>query len=120
MLHIRTPALIICCLAAVLACAPSLASAAPTYPADFQEQPIVTGLTQPIAAEWAPDGRLFIAEKPGVLKVVPPGATTATTILDISGQVTRATTAACSTSRSTRISTRTASSICSTSSSGTR
>ena len=87
MRHIRTSALIICCLAAVLACAPGLASAAPTYPADFQEQPIVTGLTQPIAAEWAPDGRLFIAEKPGVLKVVPSGGTTATTILDISGQV---------------------------------
>ena len=70
-----------------MACAPGVASAAPTYPADFQEQAIVTGLTQPVAAEWAPDGRMFIAEKPGVLKVVPPGATTATTILDISSQV---------------------------------
>jgi PKD repeat protein len=36
---------------------------------------------------WAPDGRLFVIEKPGRLKVVPPGGSTATTILDISSRV---------------------------------
>jgi len=36
---------------------------------------------------WAPDGRLFVIEKPGRLKVVAPGGTGATTILDISGRV---------------------------------
>jgi glucose/arabinose dehydrogenase/PKD repeat protein len=36
---------------------------------------------------WAPDGRLFVVEKPGRLKVVEPDDTTATTILDISSRV---------------------------------
>jgi PKD repeat protein len=36
---------------------------------------------------WAPDGRLFVIEKPGRLKVVPAGGSTATTILDISSRV---------------------------------
>jgi glucose/arabinose dehydrogenase len=63
------------------------ASAAVTYPADFQETTMVSGLTQPTAAEWAPDGRMFIAEKPGRVKVVQPGSSTAVTILDITSQV---------------------------------
>ena len=45
------------------------------------------GLTIPTTAAWAPDGRLFIAEKSGVLKVLDPGQASAATILDISGEV---------------------------------
>ena len=40
-----------------------------------------------MAVDWAPDGRAFIAEKPGRLKVVAPGAETATLLLDISDRV---------------------------------
>jgi glucose/arabinose dehydrogenase/PKD repeat protein len=47
----------------------------------------VAGLTEPTAMAWAPDGRLFIIEKPGLLKVVPPGGSEPTTILDISSRV---------------------------------
>ena len=36
---------------------------------------------------WAPDGRLFVIEKEGRLRVVPPGGSTPTTILDISSRV---------------------------------
>jgi hypothetical protein len=36
---------------------------------------------------WAPDGRLFVIEKPGRLKLVEPGGTSARTILDISSRV---------------------------------
>jgi glucose/arabinose dehydrogenase/PKD repeat protein len=50
----------------------------------------VGGLSDPMTMAWAPDGRLFIAEKPGRLKVVAPGGSTATTILDISSRVNHA------------------------------
>jgi glucose/arabinose dehydrogenase len=36
---------------------------------------------------WAPDGRMFVIEKEGRLKVVAPGGSTATTILDLSSEV---------------------------------
>jgi glucose/arabinose dehydrogenase len=60
---------------------------AASYPTGFEERTVVGGLTVPTAMAWAPDGRLFVIEKPGRLKVVAPGGTTATTILDISSQV---------------------------------
>ena len=69
------------------ACLPAASAHAATYPSGFEEETIVGGLTIPTTAAWAPDGRLFIAEKSGLLKVVNPGLSTATTILDISDQV---------------------------------
>ena len=49
---------------------------------------LASGLETPTAIDWAPDGRMFVTEKPGVLKVVTPGrAPEATTVLDISGHV---------------------------------
>jgi glucose/arabinose dehydrogenase/PKD repeat protein len=71
--------------AATVAGAPNAAAA--TYPPDFEEEPIVQGLTQPTMVAWAPDGRMFIAEKQGVLKVVAPGASTATVVADYSARV---------------------------------
>ena len=40
-----------------------------TLPDGFQEQVMFTGLTQPTAIGLAPDGRVFIAEKGGAVKV---------------------------------------------------
>src|SRR5215471_2874711 len=37
--------------------------------APFQETPIFTGLTNPTAVRFAPDGRIFVAEQSGLLKV---------------------------------------------------
>ena len=71
---------------AVFLCAPAL-GAATTYPTGFEERPLVSGLTAPTAVAWAPDGRMFVIEQAGRLKVVAPGASTATTILDISNRV---------------------------------
>ena len=76
----------------VLAGALLLALTAPNaqaaiYQPGFEERTVVGGLTEPTAMAWAPDGRLFVIEKPGRLKVVEPGDTTATTILDISSRV---------------------------------
>lgn len=69
--------------------ASSAAAQAATYPAGFQEETLISGLTQPMAVEWTPDGRRIVIEKSGVVKVAAPGATTATPIdgLDLSARV---------------------------------
>ena len=52
------------------------------------EQSVVTGLNQPLAVEWSPDGRnLYIAEKGGVLKVARDGSSSASVAIDISDKV---------------------------------
>ena len=66
----------------MLLCVPATAGAA-TYPAGFEEQTIVAGLNQPTGTAWAPDGRMFVIEKGGLLKVVPAGGSTATTVQDL-------------------------------------
>lgn len=53
-------------LVAVLA--PSMVGAA-TLPPGFQENVAFTGLTQPTAVRFSSDGRVFVAEKRGVVKV---------------------------------------------------
>ena len=58
--------------AAILLCVPATAGAA-TYPAGFEERTIVSGLNLPTGIAWAPDGRMFVIEKGGLLKVVPAG-----------------------------------------------
>ena len=65
---------------------PGTASAA-TYPAGFQEESLVTGLTQPMAVDWTPDGRTLVLEKPGLLKVAAPGSKTAATVFDFRDRV---------------------------------
>jgi hypothetical protein len=45
------------------------ASYAATLPAGFQEETVFTGLSNPTAIEFASDGRIFVAEKRGVIKV---------------------------------------------------
>jgi glucose/arabinose dehydrogenase len=77
---------------AVAVVAAVLAHAAPAIAVDyadpsFGEQPLLYGLDFPVQATWAPDGRMFIAEKDGVVKVQNPGQPDATEILDISAKV---------------------------------
>ena len=43
--------------------------AAATLPSGFQESIVFSGLTNPTALRFAPDGRVFVAEKSGVIKV---------------------------------------------------
>ena len=40
-----------------------------TLPAGFQQGAVFTGLTQPTAVKFASDGRVFVAEKSGLIKV---------------------------------------------------
>jgi glucose/arabinose dehydrogenase len=60
--------------AAVAVITTLLVSAAPaaqgaTLPAGFQESTVFSGLTQPTVVRFAADGRVFVAEKRGVIKV---------------------------------------------------
>ena len=54
--------------AAVVITTPTTASAA-TLPAGFSESVVFSGLTQPTVVRFAKDGRVFVAEKRGVIKV---------------------------------------------------
>jgi glucose/arabinose dehydrogenase len=56
-------------------------------PSGFLDVPVTQGLTLPTAFDFAPDGRIFVAEKAGVVRVVENGLVLATPVLDVSGQV---------------------------------
>lgn len=45
-------------------------AAAATLPANFTESSLATGLASPTSMEFAPDGRLFVAEQGGRLRVI--------------------------------------------------
>src|SRR5213082_218535 len=71
---------------AALLCPPARAAA--TLPAGFDEQTLASGLTRPTAVAWAPDGRMFIAEKDGIVRVVDAsGNLLASPLIDISSEV---------------------------------
>src|SRR3954464_7953824 len=48
--------------------------AATTLPANFIESQIATGILSPISMTFAPDGRLFICEQYGTIRIVKNGA----------------------------------------------
>ena len=79
-------ALIAGVLVSVAGAAPAAAS---VYPAGFADTTIASGLTSPTAVTWAPDGRMFIAQKAGQVRVLPAGAQASQTVqlLDISSHV---------------------------------
>ena len=62
--------------------------AAPPTPTALNSETILSGLNQPTAIEWTPNGdRFFIAEKGGVIKVSQNGQVSNTPFIDISAQV---------------------------------
>src|SRR5215203_1094799 len=71
---------------AVLVFFANSARAVATLPPNFARSQVVGGLASPTAMEFAPDGRLFVAEQRGTLRVVKAGGKLAT-FLDISGSV---------------------------------
>jgi glucose/arabinose dehydrogenase len=57
------------CLAAVaLACCAAPPAGAVTLPAGFAEETVLTGLSNPTAFRFSPDGRIFVAEKRGTIQ----------------------------------------------------
>ncbi|MFI6502284.1 LamG-like jellyroll fold domain-containing protein [Nonomuraea typhae] len=64
------------------------ATPAQALPARFQKQVVFSGLTRPTNVEFAADGRVFVAEKSGIIKVYDSLAdTTATVYADLRTQV---------------------------------
>ncbi len=56
--------------------------------AGLVSETIVSGLFQPIAIDWSPDGKnLYIAQKDGIVRVVRNGVQQATPVIDISAMV---------------------------------
>jgi glucose/arabinose dehydrogenase len=75
---------------ATLAIGPALApsAAAGTLPASFQESTVFSGLTNPTVVRFSPDGRVFVAEKSGLIKVFDDlSDTTPTVFADLSTNV---------------------------------
>ena len=62
------------------------AQGATTLPQGFTQSRVVSGLTDPTDIEFAPDGRLFVAEQAGKIRIAKPDRTLAT-FLDISAKV---------------------------------
>ena len=72
--------------AALVALPVGPAQGAVTLGQGFAQSPVVGGLTAPTDMEFAPDGRLFVTEQAGRLRVAKPDGTLAT-FLDISAKV---------------------------------
>jgi YD repeat-containing protein len=84
---LRAGALIVACIAAVLVPA-ATAAAEPALPAGFQDSVVFSGIEQPVAFRFAPDGRVFLAEKQGRILVYENLADTKPTVFaDLRGDV---------------------------------
>src|SRR5690242_4271096 len=87
--RIGLPALAMLALAAVAACdrAPEPVAAearAATVPGQFSDTLVTSALDTPAAMGVAPDGRLFVCQKGGALRVIKDGALLATPFLSVS------------------------------------
>ena len=71
---------------ALLTSAVTSAHGAVVLPSGFNQSPVASGLTGPTDMEFRPDGRLFVAEEAGKVRIVKPDGTLAT-FLDISAKV---------------------------------
>lgn len=63
------------------------ASGSGMLPAGFDQTRLVDGLSKPTTMAVAPDGRLFVAEQEGTLRVIKDGQLLTTPFLDISDKV---------------------------------
>jgi hypothetical protein len=75
------PCVVVFLLALLTLAAPARAT---TLPPGFQESTAFSGLTQPIALDFAPNGRVFVGEKSGIIRTYTDlSDTTATTFADL-------------------------------------
>src|SRR3954470_14678747 len=76
-----TKTLICAVVAAITLAAPPATGA--TLPPGFQEVVVASGLSSPTAMQFAPDGRLFVAEQSGRLRVIKNGALLSTPFVTV-------------------------------------
>ena len=79
-------------LAALVVCAAIIlgivsGAAATSFPTGFSQDVIASGLTEPTAIAFFPDGRMAIAEKSGIVRLVKNGALQPTPLIDIQARV---------------------------------
>ena len=67
-MHGRLARVVVGAVLALLALLSASSSQAATLPAGFAEKTVFSGLTQPTAVRFSPDGRVFVAEKSGLIK----------------------------------------------------
>jgi glucose/arabinose dehydrogenase len=85
---LRRPFFLLCVLLGMLAFALPETSRSGTLPTGFQESVVISGLNIPTAVRFAGDGRVFVAEKTGVIKVFDNlSDTTPTVFADLSTNV---------------------------------
>ena len=65
---------------AIVGVSPKPASAS-TLTTNFIDRAVFTGLDTPVAMKFAPDGRVFVAEKRGVIKSFPNANTNVATVV---------------------------------------
>ncbi len=82
----RDALLVVAAIAAALACAAPAGAATYADPS-FGEESLLYELDFPVQVAWAPDGRMLVAEKDGVVKVQNPGQAGSFPILDIRDKV---------------------------------
>ena len=68
-LHVAIALAVICSVMAGQAVVTPTPAAAVTVPPGFQQQTVISGLTEPTTVRFSPDGRVFVAEKSGIIKV---------------------------------------------------
>src|SRR5919109_1681643 len=72
----------------VLVCLGASPAAAGTLPPGFQDTAVFSGLDRPTAVRFSPDGRIFVAQQNGVVKVFDSvNATSGTTFADLRPEV---------------------------------
>ena len=57
---------------------------AQNFPANFSQIPVASGLSEPTVMAFAPDGRIFVAEQGGALRVVKNGSLLPTPLIQLS------------------------------------
>jgi glucose/arabinose dehydrogenase/PKD repeat protein len=86
--HVVAWRALIACAAALCVAVLAAPAGATTLPPGFQESVAFPGLDTPTAIEFAPNGRVFVAEKSGIVKTYSSAAdTTATQVADLRTQV---------------------------------
>src|SRR5204862_803403 len=74
--------------AAVVSQAQPGPAGASTLPTGFRDSVVLSGLTNPVVLQFAPDGRIFVGQKNGVIKVFQSLTdTNPVTFADLSGEV---------------------------------
>lgn len=70
-------------LSALVSVGAASAARASTLPAGFSETQVATGISRPYAMEFAPDGRLFVSQEGGKLRVIKNGTLLSTPFLSV-------------------------------------